>query len=85
MRPEFPELRGPMSRWPAFNAREAGGFLNWSLTQARDLLPAKMEEEPGLKLEPARAPVEVLVIERAEKTGENCNRADGPMEFLQNT
>jgi uncharacterized protein (TIGR03435 family) len=37
----------------------------------RDLLPSKLEEQFGLKLEPARAPMEVFFIERVERPSEN--------------
>jgi uncharacterized protein (TIGR03435 family) len=38
---------------------------------AKDLLPSVLQEQLGLKVEPARANVEVLVIERAERPGQN--------------
>jgi uncharacterized protein (TIGR03435 family) len=63
---EFPEV--PMPAPPTDGAAMPDvARLNQSI---RDLLPAKLEAI-GLKLEPARVPVQVLVIVSAEKSSPN--------------
>jgi uncharacterized protein (TIGR03435 family) len=70
---------------PVIDRAELSGlydfFLNWPALAGisgqevevgmRDQLSSRLEEQLGLKLEPARALVEVLVIERAERPSEN--------------
>jgi uncharacterized protein (TIGR03435 family) len=53
--------------WPAL-AGMSGPDLTFAM---RDQLSSRLQERAGLKLEPARALVEVLVIERAERPSEN--------------
>jgi uncharacterized protein (TIGR03435 family) len=53
--------------WPAL-AGMSGPDLEFDM---RDQLSSRLQERVGLKLEPARTLVEVLVIERAERPSEN--------------
>lgn len=46
-------------------------FRAESLKGMRDAIYSRLEEQTGLKLEPARAQVEVLIVERAERPSEN--------------
>jgi uncharacterized protein (TIGR03435 family) len=57
---EFPEL-----------AIAAPVQADGSPLRMRDLIPAKLEDQLGLKLVPAIAPLEILVIDRVEKPSEN--------------
>ena len=41
------------------------------LTEMHELIPSKLQEDFGLKLEPARGPVEFIVIDHVEKPSEN--------------
>lgn len=52
---------------PAPDAEFMAQFMNGM----RDAIVSRLEDQLGLKLEPARALVEVLVVERAEKPSEN--------------
>jgi uncharacterized protein (TIGR03435 family) len=42
-----------------------------SLADMHDRIPAKLQEEYGLRLEPARGPVEFLMIDQVEKPSQN--------------
>jgi uncharacterized protein (TIGR03435 family) len=66
-RTEFTGLVDVVIDWPAL-AGASGPDLEASM---RDQLSSRLQERLGLKLEPARALVEVLVIERAERPTEN--------------
>lgn len=57
---EFPEL-----------ATAAPGQADGSSLTMRDLVPTKLEEQLGLKLVPATASLEILVIDRLERPSEN--------------
>jgi uncharacterized protein (TIGR03435 family) len=61
---QFPEM-------PAVPPPPPGTAQSQLSAGIRDLLPAKLEEQFGLKLEPARAPMEVFFIERVERPSEN--------------
>jgi uncharacterized protein (TIGR03435 family) len=65
---EFPEI--PM---PTPDGTPADGVdpIQQVNSRVRDLLPAKLEAETGLKLEPATVPVQILVIVSAEKPSAN--------------
>jgi uncharacterized protein (TIGR03435 family) len=61
---QFPEM-------PAVPPPPPGTAQSQLSVGIRDLLPAKLEEQFGLKVEPARAPMEVFFIERVERPSEN--------------
>ena len=63
---DFPELPAV----PTEDASRGEGVLR-ELAEMQDRLPGKIEEQLGLKLEPSKTPVEILVIERAQKPDEN--------------
>jgi uncharacterized protein (TIGR03435 family) len=64
------ELKGRFDIWIQFT--NPGGLSGAALQAAeQDQLPSALEEQLGLRLEPARGPVEFLVIERIERPSEN--------------
>jgi uncharacterized protein (TIGR03435 family) len=56
---EFPELADPPIG------------ANGAPLRMRDLIPEKLEDQLGLRLQPARASLEMLVIDRVDKPSEN--------------
>ena len=68
---EFPEI--PLQGGPAPGATPSDLQLGITQmhTRIRDLLPAKLEAATGLRLVPAKVPVEVLVIVSADRPSEN--------------
>jgi uncharacterized protein (TIGR03435 family) len=83
--PKIIELLQSLADRPVIDRTELTGrfdfLINWPAltgmqgpelpTAMRDQLSSRLEEQAGLKLEPVRALVEVLVIERAERPTEN--------------
>ena len=68
---EFPGIGPVPARPPNIDPAELENQMNQIDERVRELIPTKLEEQTGLKLEPTRAPVEVLVIEHAEKPSQN--------------
>jgi len=64
---EFPEIAFPTPGAPS----DGKPWIDSLDDRIRDLLPARLEATTGLKLEPAKVPVEVLVIMSAEKPSDN--------------
>jgi len=68
---EFPEVPMPMPPADGTPPSDIQGRLEETQSRIRALLPSKLESTLGLRLEPAKAPVEVLVIVSAEKPSAN--------------
>jgi uncharacterized protein (TIGR03435 family) len=66
--PEIPMPGPPADDRPIAEIEERMEQINRAV---RDLLPAKLETQTGLKLEPAKVPVQVLEIVSAERPSEN--------------
>src|SRR5262249_50302999 len=64
---DFPEIPLPTPRPDGAPPSDVQGDMNQTLSRMRDLLPSKLEATTGLRLEPAKVPVEVLVIVSVEK------------------
>jgi len=67
---EFPEIPMPTPPPDGTPMSDVEVRLNETQSRVRDLLPAKLEAV-GLKLEPARVPVQVLVIVSADRPSPN--------------
>jgi uncharacterized protein (TIGR03435 family) len=67
----FPELGSPPSPSPNADPRELEKFDEDISGRLPERLPAKLEQETGLRLERTTAPMDVFVIEHAEKPADN--------------